>query len=214
VEKRGESRPDESGDERAAGVARGLAAAPHAAPEVSDSNTGRVRLILYAACVLFVLGGIAIAVAVTGRRPPAIRVRPRWRLPARLDLALVASVAAIIAVTFVPTRGGIDFQLTPLSEIIAAFTPPLQRSHLLEVAGNVFLFAPLGVVLFLRGLRLNEAFFAGVVCSIGIEVAQLLVPGRTTSVDDVLLNALGAVLGYSLATLWFQRREDAELESP
>ena len=172
-----------------------------------------MRLILYAACVLFVLGGIAIAVAVTGRRPP-IGANPRSRLPARLDLALIASVAAIIAVTFVPTHGGIDFQLTPLAEVIAAFTPPLQRSDLLEVAGNVFLFAPLGAVLFLRGLPLTEAALAGVVFSIGIEVAQLLVPGRTTSVDDVLLNALGAVLGYSLATLWFQRREDAELESP
>jgi glycopeptide antibiotics resistance protein len=193
-------------------VARGLA--PPASPEVGDSNTGRVRLIFYAACVLFVLGGIAIAVAVTGRRSSAIRGNPRSRLPARLDLALFASVAAIIAVTFVPTHGVIDFQLTPLAEIIAAFTPPLQRSHLLEVAGNVFLFAPLGAVLFLRGLPLTAAVFAGVVFSIGVEVAQLLVPGRTTSVDDVLLNALGVVLGYSLATLSLQRREDAELESP
>jgi glycopeptide antibiotics resistance protein len=163
--------------------------------------------------VLFVLGGIAIAVAVTGPRRPALRVNPRL-LPARLDVALFASVVAIIAVTLVPIHGGIDLQLTPLEEIIAAFTPPLERSDLLEVAGNVFLFAPLGAVLFLRGLPLNEAVFAGVVFSIGIELAQLLVPGRTTSVDDVLLNALGAVLGYSVATLWFQRREDAELESP
>ena len=172
-----------------------------------------MRLILYGACVLFVLGGIAIAVAVTGPRRPALRVNPRL-LPARLDVALFASVVAIIAVTLVPIHGGIDLQLTPLEEIIAAFTPPLERSDLLEVAGNVFLFAPLGAVLFLRGLPLAETAFAGVVFSIGIEVAQMLVPGRTTSVDDVLLNALGAVFGYSLATLWFQRREDAELESP
>jgi glycopeptide antibiotics resistance protein len=194
-------------------VARGLGAAPHASPEVADSNTGRVRLIFYAACVLFVLGGIAIAVAVTGRRPRDRRVKRR-SLPARLDVALFSSVAAIIAITLVPIHGGIDLQLTPLAEIIAAFTPPLDRSDLLEVAGNVFLFAPFGAVLFLRGLPRKEAVFAGVVFSIGIEVAQLLVPGRTTSVDDVLLNALGAVLGYSLATLSFRHREDAELESP
>ncbi len=173
-----------------------------------------MRLILYAACVLVVLGGVAIAVAVTERRPPAIRVNARSRLPARLDLALFASVAAIIAVTFLPTHGGIDVQLTPLREITAAFTPPLQRSDLLEVAGNVFLFAPLGAVLFFRGLPLNKAVLAGVVLATGIEVTQLLVPGRTTSVDDAVLNALGVVLGHSLATLSFRRTEDAELQSP
>ena len=173
-----------------------------------------MRLFLYAACVLFVLGGVAIGVAVTGRRSPAIRVNPRSRLPAQLDLALLASVAAIIAVTFLPTDGRIDVQLTPLREITAAFTPPLQRSDLLEVAGNMFLFAPLGAVLFFRGLPLHKAVFAGVVFAAGIEVTQLLVPGRTTSVDDVVLNAMGVALGHSLATLSFQRREDAELESP
>lgn len=158
-----------------------------------------MRLILYAACVFLVLGGIAIAMAVTGRRPAAIRANPRSRPPARLDLALFASVAAIIAVTFIPTHGGLDVHLTPLKDIIAAFTPPLQRSHLLGVAGNVFLFAPLGAVLRFRGLPLNKAVLAGVVFSTGIEVTQLLVPGRTTSFDDVLLNALGVVLGHSVA---------------
>jgi glycopeptide antibiotics resistance protein len=171
-----------------------------------------VRLILYATCVL-VLGGLAVAVAVTGRRPLAMRVNPRSRLPARLDLALLASVAAIIAVTFLPTHGGLDVQLTPLREITAAFTPPLERSVLLEVAGNVFLFAPLGAVLFFRGLPLNKAVFAGVVFATGIEVTQFLVPGRTTSVDDVVLNAMGLALGHSLATLSFQRTKDPELES-
>ena len=171
-----------------------------------------MRLILYAAFVLFVLGGIAIAVAVTGRRP--IRVNPRSRLPARLDLALVASVAAVIAITLVPIHGEIDVQLTPLSELIAAFTPPLQRSDLLEVAGNIFLFAPLGAVLRFRGLPLNRAVLAGVAFSVAIELAQFVVPGRTTSVDDVLLNALGVVLGYSLAAHSLKRRADGGLEIP
>lgn len=158
-----------------------------------------MRLILYAACVFLVLGGIAIAVAVTGRRPAVIRAEPRLRPPARLDLALFASVAAIIAVTFVPTHGGLDVHLAPLKEIIDAFTPPLRLTHLLGVAGNVFLFVPLGAVLRLRGLPFKEAVLAGVVLSTGIEVTQLLVPGRTTSFDDVFLNALGVVLGHSVA---------------
>jgi glycopeptide antibiotics resistance protein len=156
-----------------------------------------MRLILYAACVLLVLGGIALATAVTGRRPAAIRTNPGSRPPARLNLALFVSVAAIIAVTFVPTHGSLEVRLTPLTDIIAAFTPPLERSHLLGVAGNVVLFAPLGAVLRFRGLPLKKAVLAGVVFSTGIELTQLLVPGRTTSFDDVLLNALGVALGHS-----------------
>jgi len=119
--------------------------------------------------------------------------------PARLDLALFASVAAIIAVTFVPTHGALDVHLMPLGDIIDALTPPLRRSLLLGVAGNVLLFAPLGAVLRFRGLALQKAVLAGVVFSAGIEVTQLLVPGRTTSFDDVLLNTLGVVLGHSVA---------------
>jgi glycopeptide antibiotics resistance protein len=90
--------------------------------------------------------------------------------------------------------------LTPLEDIIAAFTPPLRLSHLLGVAGNVVLFTPLGAVLRFGGLPLNKAVLAGVAFSTGIEVTQLLVPGgRTTSFDDVLLNVLGVVLGHWLA---------------
>jgi len=158
-----------------------------------------MRLIVYPASMLLVLGGIAIAVVLTGRRPaPRPRTNDRDHT-ARLDLALLASVAAVIAVTLVPTHGGRDLQLVPLKDIIAAFTPPLQRSQVLGAAGNVFLFAPLGAVLRLRGLPLSRAVLAGMVFSTGIEVTQLLVAGRTTSFDDVLLNTLGIVIGHSVA---------------
>lgn len=156
-----------------------------------------------------VLGGIAIAVALTGPRRQAVRAKPGSRLPARLDLALFASVAAILVVTFVPTEGGLDLRLTPFKDIIEALTPPFDRSHLLGVVGNVVLFAPLGAVLRFRWLSLNEAVFAGAVFSATIEVTQLLV-GRTTSLDDVFLNALGVVMGYSVAarstSRWVQTR--------
>ena len=131
---------------------------------------------------------------------------PSARHPARFYTALVVSVAAIIAVTLIPTDGGVDVKLTPLADIIAAFSPPIQAFDLLEVVGNVFLFAPLGALLCFRGLRLTRAVLAGVLFSAAIEVTQLLVPGRTTSFDDVLLNALGVVLGHALAVSGFLGR--------
>ena len=160
-----------------------------------------MRLNLYAAGVLLVLGGIAIAAAVTGRRRAASLATAGARYPVRLDLALLASVAAIIAVTLVPTHGGLDLHLTPLEDIIDAFTPPLEGSQLLKVVGNVVLFVPLGAVLHVRGLDLKKAVLAGFVISAGIEATQLLVPGRTTSFDDVLLNTLGVAVGSAIAAV-------------
>jgi glycopeptide antibiotics resistance protein len=39
--------------------------------------------------------------------------------------------------------------------------------------------------------------------SLAIEVAQLRVPGRSTDVDDLILNSLGAILGAALMQLLF-----------
>ena len=68
--------------------------------------------------------------------------------------------------------------------------------------GNVVLFAPLGAVLRARGAELGQATVRGLALSLAIELTQLGIPGRTTSVDDVLLNTLGVVVGYLLAARW------------
>ena len=46
-----------------------------------------------------------------------------------------------------------------------------------------------------------------------MEVAQLLVPGRTTSVDDLLLNTLGALLGHLLVGAWLRSRPPSEVRT-
>ena len=54
---------------------------------------------------------------------------------------------------------------------------------------NILLFAPLGAALAYAGLRVGQAALVGISLSVGIEIAQLLLmPGRTTAVDDVILN--------------------------
>ena len=136
-------------------------------------------------------------------------MNPESRPHARLDLAFIASLAAIAAVTFVPSHGGY-VNLQPFDDIVAAFTPPLVPSLLLGVTGNVIIFAPLGAVLWRRGLPLTKAVLVGVGFSVGIEVTQLIVPGRTTSFDDVLLNTLGVALGHSIAAGWTGSRPEPE----
>ena len=114
----------------------------------------------------------------------------------RSNVALIASVAFILVVTLTATSGKHEVHLRPLQDIVAAFSPSLNLTRLAGVIGNVILFAPLGVVLEARGVAGRRVVLIGALLSIAIEATQLLIPGRTTSVDDVLLNTVGVATGY------------------
>lgn len=63
--------------------------------------------------------------------------------------------------------------------------------------GNIAGFMPLGFfpALLWRGGSLKRALLIGFSSSLFIEVWQIFIP-RTTDIDDILLNTLGALLGY------------------
>ncbi|MDR2703362.1 MAG: VanZ family protein [Cellulomonadaceae bacterium] len=75
---------------------------------------------------------------------------------------------------------------------------------------NILLFVPLGflVPLLWKGFRsFGRVALAGLAFSALIEISQLFTT-RTVTVDDLLMNTLGAVIGYCLLTLalkWFPR---------
>ena len=115
------------------------------------------------------------------------------------NTALAVALAVILLVTLTPTHEHHEVHLRPLQDVLGAFEPTLNLQRLFGVIGNVVLFTPLGAVLRARGVELREATARGLALSIAIELTQLVIPGRTTSVDDVLLNTLGVVLGYLLA---------------
>src|SRR3954469_19639810 len=65
---------------------------------------------------------------------------------------------------------------------------------------NVLLFVPLGIGLALSGLPAKRALLAMCALSALIETAQLLViPGRDSTIGDLLTNALGGALGFAMA---------------
>jgi glycopeptide antibiotics resistance protein len=114
-------------------------------------------------------------------------------------------LAAIVAVTLGPTDDPQEIRLVPLSDIGDAFTPSFDGSQLLGDVLNILLFVPLGAALRLRGLSLVSAVLAALALSAGVELAQaIVVSGRTTSVDDLLLNTLGAALGHVVPALLVQ----------
>ena len=70
---------------------------------------------------------------------------------------------------------------------------------LINFLGNIGMFVPIGflVPLLWRGQGLGRTALVGFLCSLAIELCQLLLP-RGTDVDDLWLNTLGAALGYGL----------------
>ncbi|MGN6325448.1 VanZ family protein [Pseudolysinimonas sp.] len=67
----------------------------------------------------------------------------------------------------------------------------------IEFAANVAMFAPLGLflLLLLGRRRWWIALLAGPLLSLGIETAQLFIPGRVSDVRDLVSNSIGTVLG-------------------
>lgn len=70
---------------------------------------------------------------------------------------------------------------------------------MVQLAGNVMLFVPLGFFLaFGRRLRFGIALAIGLIVALSVETWQLLI-GRTADIDDVILNGIGVAGGAALA---------------
>jgi hypothetical protein len=67
---------------------------------------------------------------------------------------------------------------------------------------NVFLFIPFGMGLRLAGLSRRRAFTIGLVTTITVELLQLAIPGRDSSLGDVFTNSFGGLVGIVCADIW------------
>lgn len=64
-----------------------------------------------------------------------------------------------------------------------------------DLVSNILLFAPAGLFLARRGVSVLVAIGIGFAISTGIEIAQMFVPGRYTTLRDIITNGLGAGVG-------------------
>ena len=74
-----------------------------------------------------------------------------------------------------------------------------------NILGNLLLFMPYGFAIgyYTKTKKLRYAFLLGLILSITIETTQFLI-GRVFDVDDIILNSLGCVLGFSLCVTSFE----------
>jgi glycopeptide antibiotics resistance protein len=152
--------------------------------------------------LLYTLRAALFAAAASGIYWGFLRLRGRSVTAGRLLSAFY--VAALVEITVL--RGGVDWAGLPHAARDPVQWVPL-RTTLLEfrggawpflyhVLGNLLWFLPLGLML--RRKSAWRALLAGALLSASIECLQWVLLTGIPDVDDVLLNACGALLGWLL----------------
>ena len=81
------------------------------------------------------------------------------------------------------------------------------RYFLYLFVGNLIWFAPAGTLVRLRGGKPWQAALAGFCLSLLVETLQFILGSGVSELDDLILNTLGAVLGYAAAALFLRMRK-------
>jgi hypothetical protein len=142
--------------------------------------------------------------------PAASPIRSR----AALGLVAYGAVMAVVGLWPTPVDRPLDRLLFRALDALDRFgVRPIDAYGVLEFTANVAFFVTPGLLLVLVvGLRRWWlAPLAGLLCSVAIELAQhALLPARLGTVNDVIANTLGALIGTGLGTLVLARlRADA-----
>lgn len=148
-------------------------------------------------------GALLFAAAVCGlwlaaRRPNAGKARPAEVLAVLYLAALVQITALRIGLAGHRWLGG-AINAVPLKTTLEAWRDG-SWPFVYHIIGNMAWFVPLGALLPALRPRINgrKALLAGAALAAGIEALQYLLGTGVSDVDDVLLNALGALAGYGL----------------
>lgn len=95
-------------------------------------------------------------------------------------------------------QNGQDINLIPFATIVSVARAGFNTRFVVNIIANVLMFLPLGLglpLLWQRWQGKGKVFLAGTGFSITIEIVQLFI-GRSTDIDDVILNVAGVMLGY------------------
>ena len=154
----------------------------------------------------------APVIKTTSRPRSSPRPRRARSLGARLLRAVVGTVAllglavcaaVIVKLTLTPSPASVGIahtNLHPGTSIRLYLNQPSVRQALLQIGGNILIGVPFGLLLPVITPRARGLLRVVLICSFVVlllEVAQhFFVEGRAFDIDDVILAAVGAVIGY------------------
>ena len=136
----------------------------------------------------------------------------RRRRPGLKRLLGIAYIAALVQITVL--RGGVNWQavlhegrqlpqLLPFGTTLALLGGGTWN-FIYNTLGNLLWFVPLGMLLAKR--RGYQALLAGALVSACIETGQYILMTGQSDIDDVIINALGTLLGWAMLRLWRRLR--------
>ncbi len=149
-------------------------------------------------------GGVLLASAAAAPVVAAVTLL-RARRAGRYGVAEVLLVAGTLPWLWMiltpDAAGGRQLSLVPLRDLLTLAPPDM----FVQIGGNLLVFAALGAFLPVRWTA-GTATVAAVAAAASVTVETLqyaLDLGRVSSVDDVLLNTLGAVLAAQTSRRWW-----------
>lgn len=155
----------------------------------------------------------ALVVWALARRRRAAGVTSAWRM-SLAEVGMVHGTVPLVWLTMMPGAGAgtapARVSLVPLRDLVAMGP--------LGIAGNLLIFAALGFFAPMRFSALASVpriLALGAGCSVLVETAQsVLRLDRVSSVDDVLVNTVGAVLAALASRRWWRTPAQAPSDQP
>ncbi|MEE4596130.1 VanZ family protein [Streptomyces sp. DSM 41524] len=162
---------------------------------------------------LVALPPAALVVWALARRRRAAGVASAWRM-SLAEVGLVHGTVPFLWMTMMPGAGAGTVpprvSLVPLRDLVTMGP--------LGIAGNLLVFAALGFFAPMRFAALASVpriLALGAGCSALVETAQYVLRlDRVSSVDDVLVNAAGAVLATLASRRWWRTTAEAPSDRP
>ncbi|WP_413105331.1 VanZ family protein [Streptomyces sp. Inha503] len=150
----------------------------------------------------------ALVVWALARRRRAAGVASAWRM-SLAEVGMVHGTVPFLWLTLMPGAGvgtaPPRVSLVPLRDLVTMGP--------LGIVGNLLVFAPLGFfapMRFAAPASVPRILALGAGCSVLVETAQYVLRlDRVTSVDDVLVNAAGAVLAALASRRWWRTAPEA-----
>ncbi|MFF7601526.1 VanZ family protein [Streptomyces mirabilis] len=155
----------------------------------------------------------ALVVWALARRRRAAGVTSAWRM-SLAEVGMVHGTVPFIWMTMMPGPGAgtvpARVSLVPLRDLVTMGTG--------QIVGNLLIFAALGFFAPMRFAALASVpriLALGAGCSALVETAQYVLRlDRVSSVDDVLVNAIGATLAAMASRRWWRTTSEAPSDQP
>ena len=87
------------------------------------------------------------------------------------------------------------------ADLLDSSHPEYVRAAIINLAGNIIMFVPLGFLLprvFIRLNRFRKVLLTTALIITAVEIIQLLTLVGSCDIDDLILNVIGSALGYPL----------------